>query len=195
MRVLIWLLMAACLLTAHPAPAWTPQRLGVSEETLTSHLENGWPIEQAHSGFCIHVDIDREGRVLPGTQRTSRWEGEEQPPPTPTTQDIWRKDRDRMLDLARGLRFRPITWEGTPVMAAGKVCFPHSMVRVEDWLPTAPAFPPIKRWQDVEIGMKRARCLGCSIYTVRISGTGTVGFTGHSTALSGAFKKIGRAHV
>ncbi|KPF87013.1 hypothetical protein IP70_04930 [alpha proteobacterium AAP38] len=189
MRVLSGLLVAICLANAHPAQAWAPQRLGVSEETLLSHLENGWPIEQAHYSFCIHVDIDREGRVLPGTKLSSRWAGDRPPPPPePTTQDIWRKDRDRMLELAKGLRFRPVTWQGAPVMAAGRLCFPRSMVRVEDWLPNPPAFPGIKQWDDVEIGMRRARCLGCSIYDVWITGAGTVVFSGHSTALSGKFK-------
>ncbi|MBP7335351.1 DUF6438 domain-containing protein [Niveispirillum sp.] len=181
MRIISGSVLVLLLLAASAAQGWTPQRLGIDEGTLTGLMEKGWSLEETDMAFCVRLEIDRDGKVQPDVRPATRWMDGVPPPPFT---EAMKRDQDRMLALARGLRFRPATWDGVPVAAMGTVCFPKSMVRTEDWLENPPDFPAITRWEEVEVGLRRTPCFGsCPVYDVTITGTGKIQFTGSTLSL------------
>lgn len=180
MRIATWTGLFLALLTAqcHPAQAWTPQRLGVDSDTLAAHVEGGWPYGDGPSRYCFWLEVGRDGKANPYSNQ-KQGGGRAIPPPPPFKYQASPQDYAKMKAAAAALRFTPFTWNGEAVTAVGNLCFPESAVRHEDWLEKPPVFPAVRRWQDVEIGLRRTPCLGsCPAYDVTISGTGRVRFSG-----------------
>lgn len=174
LHLLLYAVLLTQILEAQPKPAPAPP-VQISEREALQHRQDREslflyvPKEHGFEDYIeVSVTVDRTGSIMS------------------THVDLTGRNRDyknspailsQAEALVRNLKYSPFTRAGKPVV----VQFTENVFLLPPELKPAKhvAFPQVKDWNSVKIGLSRTTCYGtCPSYSVEISGNGAVTYTG-----------------
>jgi hypothetical protein len=168
---------AAALSIAAGAAAEAPMKIGMrglQAERLSGETRLVAKDAQIFSDIAVVATVDVDGKVIDAA----------------VADNFRNLDPAPALAAVRGWRFRPLTFEGKPIVAVGVVSVAYRLP--EEREAVSPPFPDVPV-ADTEIVLERSGCYGpCPDYTVSVRGDGTVRFSSGGAASKRA---AGHAHL